>query len=328
MKVTLDLTRLLQEGAITAAEHERLMRLGYQDTSLVLVNVLVGFGVIAVSIGMLALLPSAFVGAAIGAVLMLAGLILSIAGPSRWSVLSSICILIAALLLGTGLVLLSQGMASFGDSSELHSLMPLGIAFVLVAGLFGGCAALARSGLLASLSVLVLFAALGGSSYYDAATYGFQVTEPLATVVLFGALALVAHILSRSLASPWERLAVFVARTALFLANLGFWVGSLWGDDLDWLGRNTHVAMSAHAFAVVWAILLIGMGIWAGRANRRWVLNLVAVFGGIHFYTQWFECVGATPGSLLIGGLVLLGCALVLWRMNLALITKPARLAS
>jgi iron complex transport system permease protein len=323
MKVTLDLTRLVQDGAISAEEQERLMRLGHQDTGLVLVNVLVGFGVIAVSLGLLALLPSALAGAAIGAVLMFAGLALSIVGSSRWSVLSSICILIAALLLGAGLVLLSQGLVTFDGSSELHSVMPLGLAFVLVAALFGGCAALARSGLLASLSVLMLFAALGGSSYYDAATYGLQVTEPLATVVLFGALALVAHILSRSLASPWERLTVFVARTALFLANLGFWVGSLWGDDLDWLGRNTHVAMSAHAFAIVWAILLIGVGIWAGRANRRWVLNLVAVFGGIHFYTQWFECVGASPGSLLIGGLILLGFALVLWRMNRGLITKP-----
>ena len=38
---------------------------------------------------------------------------------------------------------------------------------------------------------------------------------------------------------------------------------------------------------------------WAVKANRRWVINLVAVFGAIHFYTQWFERLGADPLSVL-----------------------------
>jgi iron complex transport system permease protein len=316
MKVTLDLTRLLRDGAITQAEHDRLVPLGRRDTSAVLVNVLVGFGVIAVALGTVALVPSAPAGAIIGAVLMVAGIGLKLGGPSHWGVLSTICVLIASLLLGVGIVLLSQGIFTFGDLDGAHSLMPLALAFVLVAGLFAGCAALARSGLLAGLAVIMLFAALGGSTYYETATYGLAVTEPFATVVLFGVLALAAHLLSRRLAPEWERLATITARVALFLVNLGFWVGSLWGDDLDWLGPRPHAAISPHVFAVAWAVVLVGTALWAGRADRRWVLNLAAVFGGIHFYTQWFEAVGASPASLLLGGVVLLVCAVLLWKLN------------
>lgn len=316
MKVTLDVTRLLAENTITREEHDRLVLLGRRDSGLVLVNALVGFGVIAVALGTVALVPSALAGAIIGGMLMAVGVTLTLAGPSRWAVLSTICILIAALLLGAGLVLLSQGVSTIGDMGNTAALMPLALAFVLVAALFGFCAALARSGLLASLAVLLLFAALGGSSYYDAATYGLQVSQPFATVVLFSTLALAAHWLSRGLAPQWERLLTIVARVALFLANLGFWIGSLWGDDLDWLVHGRDFRISAHDFTVAWAVLLVGTGLWAGRTDRRWVLNLVAVFGGIHFYTQWFEWVGATPGSLLLGGLVLLVCAVLLWRLN------------
>jgi iron complex transport system permease protein len=215
MKVTLDLSRLLAEGTITRVEHDRLALLGRQDTAIVVVNLLVGFGVIAVVLGIVALVPSALVSVVIGGTLMVIGLILTLSGPPRWAVLSTICILIAALLLGGGLILLSQGVATFDNA---HAVMPLWLALVLVAGLYGVCAVLARSGLIASLAVLMLFAALGGMTSYDSASYWLQVTEPFATVVLFSALALAAYRLSRRLAPQWERLAIIVARVALFVS--------------------------------------------------------------------------------------------------------------
>ena len=60
--------------------------------------------------------------------------------------------------------------------------------------------------------------------------------------------------------------------------------------------------------------------VWAMRAGRPWLVNTVAVFGAIHFYTQWFERLGATPVSVLIAGVLLLLAALVLRRLN----RKPA----
>ena len=313
MKVTLDLTKLLNEGAITVVEHDRLVRMGRADTGTLLVNVLLGFGVVAVAAGCLLLMPDAVVGTALGGTLMAAGLALSIRGPAGWTVVASICILVAALLLGAGIVLLSQGVTALGEVSK--PVMPFYAACLLVAALFALCAVPARSGLLASLTVLVLFTALGSSSSYDHAYYELQVRQPFATVVAFSALALAAHAASRAAAWKWERLLTVVARTSLFLVNLGFWVGSLWGDELDWL-RGSEVGIPGVAFALAWAAGLVGVGVWAGRMDRRWVLNLVTVFAGIHFYTQWFEHLGTTPATVLLAGLAMLGFAVFLWRVN------------
>ena len=313
MKVTLDLTRLLDAGAITAAERDRLARLGRADTATLLVNVLLGFGVVAVTGGCLLLVPDPGVGTVLGGVLMAAGLGLSMRGPAGWTVMANICILVAALLLGAGIMLLSQGVTGLGD--EVRPLMPSYAAYLLVAALFAVCSVPARSGLLAALSVLVLFAALGSSSSYGHAFYELQVRQPLATVAAFSALALAAHTASRTVAWEWGRLLTVVARTSLFLVNLGFWVGSLWGDTLDWL-HPAGPGIPDVAFALAWAAALAGAGVWAGRTDRRWVLNLVTVFAGIHFYTQWFEHLGATPVTVLLAGLAMLGFAVVLWRVN------------
>jgi hypothetical protein len=51
-------------------------------------------------------------------------------------------------------------------------------------------------------------------------------------------------------------------------------------------------------------------------ANRRWVVNVAAVFGGIHFYTQWFERLGATALSVLLAGLLMLAFGFGLWMLN------------
>ena len=64
------------------------------------------------------------------------------------------------------------------------------------------------------------------------------------------------------------------------------------------------------------AVVLLGAGIWAVQVNRRWLVNLVALFAGIHFYTQWFERLGATPLSVLLGGVVMLASAFALWMFN------------
>ena len=75
------------------------------------------------------------------------------------------------------------------------------------------------------------------------------------------------------------------------------------------LRRGGLVVIPDWVFAVVWAIALIGVGVWGAMVNRRWVVNIAAVFAAIHFYTQWFERLGASPVSILLGGLILLGVA-------------------
>ena len=65
------------------------------------------------------------------------------------------------------------------------------------------------------------------------------------------------------------------------------------------------------AFIVGWAIVIIAVGAWAARTNRRWVVTTAAVFGAIEFYTQWFEWLGAEPWAIIIGGLTVVAFAIV-----------------
>jgi hypothetical protein len=120
------------------------------------------------------------------------------------------------------------------------------------------------------------------------------------------------------------------ARVSVFLVNFGFWIASLWGDRLVWLRSFADPAVVGNAyeaviprlwFVIAWAVVLVATGTWAVQANRRWVVTIVAIFGAIHFYTQWFERLGATPLSVLIAGLVTLAAAIAIW---VARARKPA----
>ncbi len=63
--------------------------------------------------------------------------------------------------------------------------------------------------------------------------YALRVQHPLLNVLLFAALALALLLVSRALPRSLCRLAIAAARTSLFIANLGFWIGSLWGDEVS-----------------------------------------------------------------------------------------------
>jgi hypothetical protein len=162
--------------------------------------------------------------------------------------------------------------------------------------------------------------------------------EPAVTVVLFSVLALVTYLISKGLPHDYERVSLTAARTSLFLVNFGFWIGSLWGDRLLLLrslmrGESVTrsmvpIAIPDWVFAIAWAVALIGVGVWGAMANRRWVVNLAAVFAAIHFYTQWFERLGATPVSILLGGLILLGVAFGLYALNRRVEARPGSAAA
>ena len=65
-----------------------------------------------------------------------------------------------------------------------------------------------------------------------------------------------------------------------------------------------------------WAVGLIAVGCWAAKTNRRFVVNTAATFGAIHFYTQWFERLGAEPLTILLAGVLVVAVAVGLWRYN------------
>lgn len=305
MKVTLDLDKLLEDGEIDQAEYEKLSRLSAGGTTALAFNILVGFGVIAVSGASLALLPNATTAVVLGLAIGGAGVGLVYAQSEQWRVLANICVLVGALLFGGGVIYLGKG--------AISSLLTVA-AVLAVAGV------LARSGLLVVLSVLVLSSCLGARTHYLEATYYLGMEEPTASVVLFTLLGIAIYQLSKRLPADYESLAIAAARTCVFLVNLAFWIGSLWGDQVEWL----ELTLADGVFSAVWAIALVITGVWGWRRNRRWVVNVIAVFGAIHFYTQWFERLGATAETVLLAGLIALGIAVGLRAVNNALREAPA----
>ncbi|MBN8941446.1 MAG: hypothetical protein J0H01_18210 [Rhizobiales bacterium] len=305
MKVTLDLAKLLEDGRITQAEFDRLKGFAAEGAGSAGINILIGFGVVAVALGAIGLVPEPAAAIVIGAVLAVTGLGFILAGRSAWTILANICLLNGALLATGGIVVMTKGSAA---------------TLLVVTAVLAGAGIAARSGLLIALAVLALSATVGARTGYLHASYFLGIERPLITVVLFSGLAIATYQASKRLAADHARLAVIAARTALLLVNFGFWVGSLWGDRMRWLpgdlGGNGSLALPDWAFTIGWAVALIGAGAWAARAGRSWVLNLAAVFGAIHFYTQWFERLGPSPLSILVAGVLTLGLAVGLWRYN------------
>jgi hypothetical protein len=169
-----------------------------------------------------------------------------------------------------------------------------------------------KSGFLAGISAFIILSLLGSSSFYSHAAYFVSIREPALTVLIFSALAIGALKLSTALEYDDQRLALIFARTSLIIVNMGFWIGSLWGSDL---GPNLKV--SRDVFSLLWAMGLFAVGYWGAKEGRRFVVNTAAVFGSIHFYTQWFERLGASPGSLLVAGLIALAIVYGIRRYNL-----------
>lgn len=314
MKITLDLTALVEQGKLTPEEAERLRALAARDTGSLAINILLGFGVVAVSAGAVALLPTPATALAVGLVLFVIGLAFTFGRSESWRLLAQICLVVGALMFCGGVLALGKGSLS---------------AMLIVTAALAAAAVVARSGLLMAAAVLALGACLGARAGYWHATYALAIYEPAVTIVLFSLVALAAYMVSKKLTADYERLALIAARTSVFMVNFGFWVGSLWGDNLRLVRSILHndpnilnsVAVgpqiiSPVAFAAGWAVALLGIGLWGMHANRRWVVNVAAVFGAIHFYTQWFDRLGPGPMSFIVGGLLMLAFALGLWSFN------------
>ena len=288
MKIVIDIDQLLEEGRINGEEHERFKGYAVKETKSLAFNILVGLGVIATAAGVLALLPSEGTAVLLGFALSVAGIFCSASHEKQWGALGVMLLLVGAITAGAGILALAEGGA---------------IGFLIVTVLFLGASVLAKSGLLAAMAAISLMPTMGAMVTGDA-TYFLAFQQPTVTIIMFTALSLGFHHLSKMVASDYKRLAIIFARTSLFVVNLGFWVGSL-------RGFNPPV------FVIAWAVALVATGVWAAKNDKRWVVNLLAVFGTIHFFTQFFtEWLEPSPGSILIAGLTSLGIAFAIVRYN------------
>lgn len=309
MKIVLDLTKLVAERRLTTVQAEELQALAKPGTSVLAINILMAFGVFAIAGGLLALVPSLITAIALGAVLAGAGVAISLGVSAQWSLLGTSITIAGALITSASIIGPSDG-RWFG--------------FAIAAVLLLGLAIAIRSALLSALTALALAGLLGSSTEYDSAAYYLIVQEPTVTIVTFSSLALAGYLVSLRVAPVYEPLAISFSRLSLLMVNFGFWIGSLWGDDPGHSWRSNdyvpHPFIPDLVFVIGWAAALVGVGIWAARANRRFVVNTVAAFGAIHFYTQWFERLGAAPLTIALAGVLVVAVAVVLWRYN-----TPAR---
>lgn len=296
MKVTLDLDALVKAGRITPEEAERLKGFAAADTGALGANILYALGATAVACGIAAFLPTLETLVALGVVLFGAGLFIRMQGMARLQLFAQIILVIGALSLCTGL----GGL--YGDNLLVRVGLTLGLAVAAV---------LTRSGLLAALAVIAFAVTI---------TFDPEMWPPnhfvAVVIVALSALVLALYLLSLRLPGDYERLAIIAMRVAIVTVNVAFFVGSLFGDD--------RLGLSGMAFSVAWALALLAFGGWAVFANRRWVVNSVAVFGAIHFFTQWFIVLGAQPLSILGGGVLLIVFGLALARFNNWVGQRPA----
>ena len=306
--VRIDLDQLQAEGLIGADMARLIEARAVPDGRFSLfINLALIMGAMAVAGGAIALVPNA----ATGLVLAL-GAIAAAEAIRRLAPGASLKVLSAGLALMGVLGLAGWIGWQYGEVDDA-TLPALLITMVLGAGAFWF-----RSAFLMVLSVLALGAVFRTGTAYWHACYGLYVEEPTLTIGVFGALAAGLYALRERIGEAWKKLAGIAARTAFFLVNFAFWVGSLWGDDLgqryrysegqtweEWRAATTHIPEAV--FSVGWPVLLIAVML---RNRQGGFLSVTStVFLAIHAYTQYFETFGARPWTLVVGGIVLVGLA-------------------
>ena len=297
MKVVLNIKELLEEGQIDQVEYDKLLLLSKSQTTSLAFNLLVGLGIVAASIGAIALTPSPYSCFAFGLLVSVVGILIKIKTSDQWAVLSIICLMSGLLMSSAAILWLEEHM--------FQEITYRSISIVIF--ILGFSSYYLKSSLLAAISVLNLSTLLGSGVGYNFASYFIWVEYPLLTIVAFSILAICFYLLSKKVKADNERLLITGSRVSVLLVNLGFWIGSLGGDI--WLE-------SPFLFSIAWALAIFGIGFWAWKENRVWLINVLGVFGSIHFYTQWFQTLGAQPLSLFLGGVIAIGIAILFKRLN------------
>jgi hypothetical protein len=324
VKLLVDVSKLQAEGRVTPEQAADIRRIAAAETTSLAINLLSTVGVIAVVAGIIALEPGTIFKAALGAAFAAGGLLLRRYRPAGFGFLGSALVLIGALLHSGALLIEFQGSAlSFGYVTIV--LLVLGVVL--------------KQSLFVALSVFSIAALLGSSTGYWHAAYALWVNEPTFTIVIFGLLALAAYETSRRVDAAYQKLGRVFALLSIIWINFGFWVGSLWGDypGASWVQSellysehysadryeklqqwyDQALQIPADVFSMLWAVGLLALGAWAALRNQRAVVNAVATFGAIHFYTQWFERLEASPRTVIAAGSIAVAIAFLLWRYNL-----------
>ena len=203
MKIVLNIKELLEEGKINQAEYDKLLSLSKNQTGSLALNLLIGFGIIMVCIGVITLTQTASAALIMGLLTFLIGLFIQFKGTKEWSVLSSCCAISGVLIFAAGInlwVLWAYESDFLGLANSLDFLYSqiLTTLILMVASAF------LLSNILATLSILSTAQLIGAGTSYFTGSYTIWVSSPVATIVVFSALAFLLYYLSRSLVYRYE----------------------------------------------------------------------------------------------------------------------------
>lgn len=192
--------------------------------------------------------------------------------------------------------------------------------------------------LITAFAIVPFAQMLDTGTYYFTAAYVFYSPETTLSILQMAALIGACLWAAKQGGRVIQRQAGVLLIMAFIVANLCFLVGSIWGDVVgesiwgpqysdfngDWSARHdaleiyraSALVISEHVYAIVWAVLLAGLAIWAAMRNKRGIFNATMTFAGIHAYTQMFESFYTEPLAYVIGGLAAIPLAFGLWRLN------------
>src|SRR5437899_2649243 len=109
MRIVLDIDELLRDGRVTPEEYERLKGLA-RDTSLSLaLNILLGFGIVAVAAGAVAYFHSAAFAIGLGAALAVVGGSMTTSPREAWVLPARTALVVGALVAAGGVLTLTAG---------------------------------------------------------------------------------------------------------------------------------------------------------------------------------------------------------------------------
>ena len=303
MRVVLDLDALLASGRIDESEYRRLAGLASGSVGQLALRLLLSAGLIMLCAGAVWLVPEAqrsLIAAIAGLLLATCGLIAARLGPARMQPAGAIMLTAGVGLAALGILHQSAGQPGF-LALALDAFVSSAVALFFAAA--GRSVLLAVTGmLLANLGIFML-----ARNWQPAAL------DPVTALMIGAAVqALAMHALWRRLPDGiWRRMAASVGIAAAAIVNACLADRSLIAPpDADWptAANNVH--------ALVWTVLLAGSGWLAVAGNRRWAVNMTALFVLVHILGQWFRRFDASALSLFVAGVLLVAFAFAVHCLN------------
>jgi len=231
-------------------------------------------------------------------------------------------------LFGLGLMLLQAKLAGF----------PVSLFYFYASAMLFASGWLIDIRFVTALAIVPFAQMLDTGTFYFGATYVFYSPEPSLSIVQMSVLIVLAYLLAARIGERHARHFRVLAMLAFVVANLCALVGSLWGDVIgktlwgpggsgDYADSAAHAAaeaafeasamhLSSGFYAVVWAVVLVGLIFLAAHRTNRGLFNGALTFAGIHAYPQLFEHFAREPLAYVIGGLAAVPLAWGMWWLN------------